>query len=153
KLGMTALEGLSENLRDIELRSQMMQASLLAGLAISNTRTALAHSISYPITMYYGVPHGLAASFTLPAILEHNLKTSGGILDHIISQNGFGSGWELLERLKELFDRLGVRTMIREYISSSAKLETLMDEMKTVGRFDNNLGLVDSVSLKEILEK
>lgn len=50
-------------------RSQMQQASLLAGLAISQTRTALAHSISYPLTAHFGVPHGLACSFTLPSIV------------------------------------------------------------------------------------
>jgi alcohol dehydrogenase len=48
----------------------MAQAALLAGLAISNTRTALAHSLSYPITLQYGLPHGLACSFSLPMLLQ-----------------------------------------------------------------------------------
>ena len=54
-------------------RSTMQQASLLGGLAISQTRTAIAHSISYPVTIYYGVPHGLACSFTLPAFIRRYL--------------------------------------------------------------------------------
>ncbi|MFP4573624.1 MAG: phosphonoacetaldehyde reductase [Desulfobacterales bacterium] len=52
-------------------REKMQQAALLAGLAISRTRTAIAHAISYPVTMRFGVPHGLACSFTLPKIIEH----------------------------------------------------------------------------------
>lgn len=51
-------------------RSQLQEASLLAGLAISQNRTALAHSISYPLTARFGVPHGLACSFTLPALTQ-----------------------------------------------------------------------------------
>ena len=51
-----------------ELRSAMSRASLLAGLAFSNTRTALAHSVSYEMTLRHGVPHGLACSFTLPLV-------------------------------------------------------------------------------------
>jgi hypothetical protein len=46
----------------------MSRASLMAGLAFSNTRTALAHSISYEMTLRHGLPHGLACSFTLPMV-------------------------------------------------------------------------------------
>jgi len=48
--------------RNLDLRTRMAQAALFAGLAFSNTKTALAHSISYPITLDYGVPHGIAWS-------------------------------------------------------------------------------------------
>lgn len=53
-------------------RQKLQNASVLAGLAISQTRTAIAHSISYPLTIRYGVPHGLACSFTLPFFLAKN---------------------------------------------------------------------------------
>ena len=52
-------------------REMMQQAALMAGLAISRTRTAIAHAISYPVTMRFGVPHGLACSFTLPGLIKH----------------------------------------------------------------------------------
>ncbi|WP_127021488.1 phosphonoacetaldehyde reductase [Rheinheimera mangrovi] len=55
---------------NLEARQGMQTASLLAGLAISTTRTAIAHAISYPLTSHYALPHGLACSFTLPALLE-----------------------------------------------------------------------------------
>lgn len=54
----------------LSARQGMQTASLLAGLAISTTRTAIAHAISYPLTSHYAVPHGLACSFTLPALVE-----------------------------------------------------------------------------------
>ena len=66
---MQALPGLIDDLQNIELRSRVARASLFAGLAFSNTRTALAHSVSYPITLKYQVPHGLACSFSLPMVL------------------------------------------------------------------------------------
>jgi len=52
------------------LRIEMSRASLTAGLAFSNTRTALAHSISYEMTLRHGLPHGLACSFTLPMVWQ-----------------------------------------------------------------------------------
>lgn len=54
--------------RDLALRTEVARASLLAGLAFSNTKTALAHAISYPLTLRHGVPHGIACSFTLPLV-------------------------------------------------------------------------------------
>jgi phosphonate metabolism-associated iron-containing alcohol dehydrogenase len=67
---MATLPRLLDTPSDIELRSRMALAALKAGLAFSNTKTALAHSISYEMTLRYGVPHGIACSFTLPMVLE-----------------------------------------------------------------------------------
>lgn len=61
---------LSQNLHSLKLRSNLMLASIYAGLAFSNTQTALAHALSYPLTMRFGTPHGLACSFSLPLLLE-----------------------------------------------------------------------------------
>jgi alcohol dehydrogenase len=55
---------------DLDARARLQEASLLAGLAISQSRTALAHSMSYPLTAHFGVPHGLACSYTLAALLQ-----------------------------------------------------------------------------------
>lgn len=83
-------------------RADMQQASFLAGLAISQTRTAIAHSISYPLTLRFGVPHGLACSFTLPALLELNAdrlaSLAGGrfLFDEIVT---FLTGLELAQRV------------------------------------------------------
>ena len=38
--------------------------------AFSNTKTALAHALSYPITLDHGVPHGIACSFSLPLVMR-----------------------------------------------------------------------------------
>ncbi|RDU60802.1 phosphonoacetaldehyde reductase [Helicobacter marmotae] len=52
-------------------RKCVMLASIYAGLAFSQTQTALAHAISYPITMRFNIPHGIACSFSLPILLRH----------------------------------------------------------------------------------
>lgn len=59
-----------EQPQDLDARATLQQAAMLAGLAISQTRTAVAHAISYPLTLKYGLPHGLACSFTLAAIVK-----------------------------------------------------------------------------------
>jgi phosphonate metabolism-associated iron-containing alcohol dehydrogenase len=66
---LAVLPRLVEEPDNLDLRTQMAQAALFAGLAFSNTKTALSHSLSYPITLRHGVAHGIACSFTLPQVL------------------------------------------------------------------------------------
>lgn len=58
------------NPKNVVARSDLQRAATLAGMAISITRTAIAHALSYPLTARYAVPHGLACSFTLSAIID-----------------------------------------------------------------------------------
>lgn len=65
-----ALPLLADDLTNEALRTRLARASLFAGLAFSNTRTALAHSLSYHLTLHHGVPHGIACSFSLPMVMR-----------------------------------------------------------------------------------
>jgi phosphonate metabolism-associated iron-containing alcohol dehydrogenase len=67
---LTSLPLLMKHPGDRTLRAKMALAALYAGLAFSNTKTALAHSISYEMTLRFGLPHGIACSFTLPLVLR-----------------------------------------------------------------------------------
>lgn len=71
--------------QDIALRTALAAASLEAGLAFSNTMTALAHSISYELTFQRGIPHGLASSLTLPLVWSLALGVSAE-RDQILGQ-------------------------------------------------------------------
>jgi alcohol dehydrogenase len=73
---------------DFSGRQQLQRAATRAGLAIAQTRTALAHAMSYPLTLRYGIPHGLACSFTLAAIIRAfepgKLNLPGDLVDKIL---------------------------------------------------------------------
>ncbi len=74
---LDCLPALLEDLSNVDLRTRMATAALMAGLAFSNTKTAIAHSLSYPLTLEYDVPHGIACSFTLPVVLESITSITG----------------------------------------------------------------------------
>ena len=63
---ITNLPPLLGQLDDLVLRERMSLAALEAGMAFSQTRTALAHALSYALTLQQGVPHGLACAMWLP---------------------------------------------------------------------------------------
>ena len=55
---------------DLILRTRMAHASLLSGLAMSQTQTALAHALSYRLTLEENMPHGQACAVWLPMTME-----------------------------------------------------------------------------------
>ena len=75
---LKSLPMLVDDLGNLDLRTRVAKAALFAGLAFSNTKTALAHNLSYPMTLAYGVQHGIACSFTLPVILKSVAGIGGG---------------------------------------------------------------------------
>lgn len=152
KLSFTALPKLENWPPSPEVRAQLMEASLLAGLAISQTRTALAHSMSYPVTAHYGLPHGLACSFMLPALLRFNAEADDGRLAGLSSQLGCGESGALASAIEELFERLRIEELLRKYVPEQADLTQLVPEMFTPGRSDNNIRSVERSDVARILD-
>ena len=107
---MATLPALMQDLSNVQLRADMAQAALLAGLAFSNTKTALAHSLSYDITLQHGVPHGLACSFSLPLVLEMALGADPVADAALLSIFDAMTAAVAIERLQGFLQSLGVAT-------------------------------------------
>jgi len=153
RIALSTLEQLAMDLDNVRLRAEMLRASAFAGLAISNTRTALAHSMSYPITLHYGVPHGLACGFTLPAILRFNSEVDDGRLHELAIALGMNSVNGLHLHMTQFLERLGVQGMLENYVGCVEELEELVPEMLTPGRSDNNVRRIGWRDLMKILDE
>lgn len=76
-LAMGAMKLILENIKkaydepnNMEARAAMSKASLIAGVAFSQTRTTGIHATSFPLTAEFGASHGIACSITLPAFMR-----------------------------------------------------------------------------------
>ena len=92
--------------RNLQARSEMMRASFCGGMVIAHSSTTLQHSIGYPLTSIYGVPHGLANGIVMRGIMELYYPSIKKELDALfaalnITQSQF-YGW--LEALKLSLD-------------------------------------------------
>lgn len=148
KLGFEALPKLFAGLGTQIGRDQMAESSLLAGLAISQTRTSLCHSISYPITAHFGAPHGLACAFTMPAVLRLNLSDDDGRFQQLEKLLDFGN---LQHAFDTIYKRLDVLNHIKKYVPSMNHLLSLVPEMYTPERAENSLIFVDKQTLTNII--
>ena len=139
------LPKLINNLSDIHLREEIMRASMFAGLAFSNTKTAISHSISYPITLKYKVPHGIACSFTLPIIL----KSVQG-LDQTCDRNLktlFPNFENAPKELENFFKSLEVSTNFKDYIGNANDWDLIVKDAFVGERGKNFIG-----NYKKVLE-
>ncbi len=108
------LPHLADDLGNVELRTRMARASLFAGLAFSNTKTALAHSLSYFLTLHHGVVHGIACSFSLPAVMRSVIGVDAEC--DAALRRIFGADLARgADALAALLNRLGVATRATDY--------------------------------------
>ncbi|CAJ95623.1 iron-containing alcohol dehydrogenase PsrA [Cupriavidus necator] len=135
------LPELVRNLDDIGLRERMALAALKAGLAFSNTKTALAHSISYEMTLRHGLPHGIACSFTLPMVLEKAWarrpdrdRTLQRLFGPVL-----GDGQQ---RLRAFLQDLGVKTEFADYGVSDDEAGAMIARALDGARGKNFIGAV-----------
>jgi len=126
---------------DEQVYESQLLASHFAGLAISSSRTAIAHAISYPLTARFSVPHGLACSFTLGAILRRSQDQLGQDL-----------GPRRLAQLNQTFTATNCAPRILEYVSRLEVL-SLIDEMFTPERADNFIHPLDVEDVRDILKE
>jgi phosphonate metabolism-associated iron-containing alcohol dehydrogenase len=131
------------DLGNLELRSSVAEASLNAGLAFSNTKTAIAHNISYPITLKWGIQHGIACSFTLPTVLQSVIGTGGfreASLKEIFGQD-LDKG---ADDLTAFLGQLGVSHRFADHKIPAESFRSIIDEAFAGERGKNFVGSKES---------
>ena len=130
----------------------MARGSMLAGLAFSNTKTTACHSISYPLTMHYGIPHGTAVSMLLPPVLRLNAPCVRE-MRQILSALGAADPDELGDRVQSFLRRSGQAASLREWGVRREDLPHMAQLGMTKGRADNNPVPIDPATILSILEQ
>jgi alcohol dehydrogenase len=143
-LGPAVRDGMSR-----EVASRLQHAAVLAGLAMSTTQTALAHSISYPLTGHFGAPHGLACGFTLAAVAEFNMAVDPARLEPIARAFGVSTS-ELPGAIRGWLNDLGVVARLQVHVTREQALG-LGDELINVARAGNNIRACAAADAREIV--
>jgi alcohol dehydrogenase len=147
-----SLPRLVKELNHSESRDHMMLSSFLGGMAIARTQTALAHSISYPLTAHLGIPHGIACSFALPQILIFNAQVDPDKFERLANNLGFKNIEEFSNGLQNLLNLVNVREVLLKYSATKEKIFDLSNQMMDPMRAENNLREVSEHSIKLILK-
>lgn len=121
-------------------RKDLMIASSMAGIAISQTRTAIAHAISYELTIHFKIPHGLACSFTLPYLIEKFVKSKDA---HLTKEE-----LNLMDKIQKIISKK-IEGKIKKYATKNEILEKVNTENLNLRK--DNYSLRSNISIKDIL--
>ncbi|MEN8222300.1 MAG: phosphonoacetaldehyde reductase [Acidobacteriota bacterium] len=149
KLIIKNIDSLNDIVPD-QARKELILASMYAGLAFSNTKTAAAHSISYPLTLKYGIPHGIACSMPLFPLLKINKKGMGNKLNRLF-MNCEVKGPEELEKKIRSAVRGKVPFSLTEFGVKEDELDGLVDLCFTKERMANNIVELDGNDVRTVL--
>lgn len=159
--------GLREITRDPgdEAYLAMATGAHCAGEAINITKTTAPHAVSYPITAYFGVPHGQATGLVLAAVLRYNaLVTSEDCLDsrgpdyvrntieEIAGLLGQPDAGAAANAYNDMMDAIGLNRNFRALgICSASDIETIVEHGFNPQRVRNNPRLLTAAALRTML--
>lgn len=136
-----------------EAHEYMAQGSMLAGMAFSNTRTTACHSISYPLTMKYHVPHGVAVSMLLAPVMELNLPLLPDKGAELLAAYGVNSVEELRARITDILERSGNIARLQGWGAQAEEIPELVAHSMTKGRADNNPAELNEAIVTKIIQE
>lgn len=132
---------------DYYIRSQLCRASILAGVAFSNTRTTASHSISYPMTMMFGVDHGFAVILTIAQVAKINMSALPEITELLAIFESDGGLQEWLDKVTHDIQTLRLSAFGIE----DDDIDKLVEASFTAGRMNNNPVDISKEQVRQIL--
>jgi alcohol dehydrogenase class IV len=140
---------------DLEARSRILYASMLAGMVIAQTGTTLLHAVGYAPTSRYGIPHGLSNGVLMPQVMAFNGVTDGDRYARLAVAMGqrkdASRGADLaIEAVKRLRDEVRMPARLRDLGIKEEDLEDFAREtMEHTRNLANN---ARKASLEDVLQ-
>jgi alcohol dehydrogenase class IV len=149
-----------------ENRLNMAKAANLSGKAINISKTTACHSISYPITSYFNIPHGHAVTLTMPEMLDFNYNlTENDCNDkrgssfvkqrirEIFNIIRAVDGYDAKDKLNNLMMKINIERKLSKLNINKKGLELIIKKGFTPDRMNNNPRNITEKQLREILER
>lgn len=168
-LAKQALSLLGANIRkavfessDLQVRSNMLLGSMLAGQAFANSPVAAVHALAYPIGSLFHVPHGLSNALVLCQVMRFNAQECSAeyaelapyVFPNIdITKSDQTINADFIQKLSSLNQELRLETGLRLVgIKKSDIAQLAGDAMKQTRLLTNNprkITLIDAVNIYE----
>ncbi len=145
---------------DIQARTNMLLASLLAGMAFRHTRLGIAHALAMPLGSWdIRLPHGLANALVLPYVMEFNLPGNLEGYAEIAVAMGESPGDTLRETalksikaIKELIMDIGLPRNLKSVGVRKEDFDRIAEEAMKSGNLTVNPRVCKKEDLISILE-
>ena len=113
------LKKISKNDRSTDTKLNLLVGSGCAGIALMNSGAGPSGALSYPLGVYFDVPHGLAGSVFLPPVIKYNVEQGyeeySNLYDLIYpntSKNSKEKSLDFADEIELLSNDLGIPTKL-----------------------------------------
>jgi len=135
---------------DLEAREGLSLSSLYGGITLLNAGLGLAHALSHPLGIRFGIPHGKACALTMAKVIQYNYSARnekyeeigmllGGIKDPSVA-------------FTQLTDSLGISTKLSSYGVKEDDIPLIVEESKGGSRRYNPIDHDDATVAKLLRE-
>lgn len=147
---------------NLEARANMLQGSLLAGMAFSNAGTAAAHALAYPLGGLTRSPHGELTGLLLPYVMSYNAEVQPEKMRKIAHAFRVPCGHLtdkeasalVVEKITELLESIGLptklssiglqREAIPEIVENALRIERLIRNNPRTPSRDGFISLLEA---------
>src|SRR3989344_714337 len=148
-------------------REAMMTGANLAGKAINISKTTACHSVSYPMTSYFGVSHGHACALTLAEMCLYNSDVTDNdcldkreavyvksILSELCGLFQVESIEEMQQKINKIMDQIWLTRKLQDlHISASEHHDVIVANGFNPERVKNNPRELTEKALREMLRR
>jgi alcohol dehydrogenase len=133
--------------RSAETKLNLLIGSGLAGVALMNSGAGPAGALSYPLGVYFDVPHGLAGSVFLPYVIRHNVGHGytdyAELYDLVYDSSNLSKEKKSLifaDEIVQLCDNLGIPTSLSGFgvVSEEDRKLIIDNAMQLKAAFEQN---------------
>jgi alcohol dehydrogenase len=152
-LSVQSMKMVAENLRlavvqgeNLEARSNMLLASLIAAMAFNSTRLGLAHALAIPLGAHFKIPHGMVNAILLPEVMKFNVIGNQKKFAEIAAMFGVDT-YNLTEReaaeksvtaIRQLKEDIGIHQTLSDFGVKEEHLEFIAEEAMLSGNVPVN---------------
>ncbi len=114
----------------LEMRTDMLMASLLGGMAFAQKGLGAVHALSHQLSSNFGIAHGTANSLMLPTVMRFNASSVGEKLVDAVRLLGFkvDSADEAADTMVQFSKDLGLPARLSEVGVTEDKLPQMAED-------------------------
>jgi len=150
-LAIKAIELIGTNLRqavangeNMEARSNMILASMMAGMAFANSSVGTVHAVAHALGGYFNIAHGVANALMLPYVMRYNLIACPEKFEDIAMALGenvnrlteMEAALKSVESVEKLSGDIGVPKNLKQLGADPNRIEDLVSESEKQGAYN-----------------
>ena len=150
---LTALKKLSEDLQDLDARTDAAYGSMISGIALANAGLGAAHGFASGIGGLFDIPHGLICAVCLPYVVERNATEIEAPIGRLLREAGLYTGGDplgwLVAEIRALFEPYGLEKDLRSFGIGRDRIEEIAERSSGSSMSGNPvpLSLQDKVAI------